>query len=252
MIEAQIKNAGGSDAGTYSVEADTLGGKVKKRLMHSAVVQHLANQRQGSASTRNRSAIAGSNRKLYRQKGTGRARAGSKKSGIRVGGGRIFGPTPRDFSYHLPKKQRRAALKSALLTKFLDKEIVVVDSFGINEVKTKNVVELLNKLGLSGQKVLIATAAGAREVYLSGRNIHRVTVKEARDLNCFDVLNTKFLLIEKAELDTVIETASRSGKGRVSAGSDESSDSPEAKAKGDEAPAQSASETDGNEGTNES
>jgi len=128
MIELTIKNSEGGDAGVVSVDEQALGGKVKPRLMHSATVMYQANARQGSASTKTRADIAGSTAKLYRQKGTGRARAGSRKSGVRVGGGRIFGPKPRDFGYAIPRKMRRAAMHSALLAKLKDGEVTVVES----------------------------------------------------------------------------------------------------------------------------
>lgn len=218
QIEVKVLDQSGAAKGVMSVSSATLGGMVKKRLMHSAVVMYHANRRQGSACTRGRSEIAGSNKKLYRQKGTGRARAGSKKTNIRRGGGRVFGPKPRDFSYAMPKKQRRAALKSALLAKLLDDEVVVVESLGISEVKTKAVADLLTHLKLAGQKVLIATAeSNNREVYLSGRNIDRVTVKRARDVNTLDLLACKKVLIERAELEALI-----AGPGAASSGADSS------------------------------
>jgi large subunit ribosomal protein L4 len=204
MIELKVKTSSGEQAGVVSVNEATLGSKIKKRLMHSAVVMYHANARQGSASTRSRGEIAGSTRKLYRQKGTGRARAGSRKSGVRIGGGRIFGPKPRDFSYALPKKMRQAACKSALLSKLMDNEVVVVESFGLDSIKTKAAVKLFKALGVTGETVLMATADQAKEVYLSARNVPGITVKRARDVNTLDLLKNKLLLIEQDSLLTMI------------------------------------------------
>lgn len=207
MIELKVKTNTGGDAGTVSVDEAKLGGKVKKRLMHTAVLMYHANARQGSASTRNRGEIAGSTKKLYRQKGTGRARAGTRKSGVRVGGGRIFGPKPRDFGYSLPKKMRRAAFKSALLAKVKDNEVVIVEDFGLSSGKTRDAAKLVSSVGLSDATVILATADEAREVYLAARNLANVTVKRARDLNALDLLKYRNLLIEKSVFEVLLGAA---------------------------------------------
>jgi large subunit ribosomal protein L4 len=204
MIELKVKTNSGGEAGSFSVDEAQLGGKVKKRLMHTAVLMYHANARQGSASTRSRGEIAGSTKKLYRQKGTGRARAGTRKSGVRVGGGRIFGPKPRDFGYSIPKKMRRAAYKSALLSKLMDNEVVCVESFGLSTAKTREAAKLISTVGLEGQTVLWATADDAQDIYLAGRNLANVTVKRARDVNALDLLKHKHLFVEQASLQAMV------------------------------------------------
>ncbi|MDF1666281.1 MAG: 50S ribosomal protein L4 [Planctomycetota bacterium] len=207
MIELKVKTNTGGESGTVSVDEEKLGGKIKKRLMHTAVLMYHANARQGSASTRNRGEIAGSTKKLYRQKGTGRARAGTRKSGVRVGGGRIFGPKPRDFGYSIPKKMRRAAYKSALLAKIKDNEVVVVENFGLSSGKTRDAAKLIASVGLTGATVMLATADDAREVYLAARNLANVTVKRARDLNALDLLKYRNLLIEQSVFEALVSDA---------------------------------------------
>ena len=136
-ISLETKDTSGKAAGTVSLDENLFGGFVKNRLLHSAAVMYHANKRQGSACTKTRAEIAGTTKKLYRQKGTGRARAGTRKSGTRVGGGVIHGPKPRDFSYHMPQKQRQAALRSAVLGKAKDGELHVVANLDLPEIKTK-------------------------------------------------------------------------------------------------------------------
>lgn len=207
MIELKVKTNTGGESGTVSVDEEKLGGKVKKRLMHTAVLMYHANARQGSASTRNRGEIAGSTKKLYRQKGTGRARAGTRKSGVRVGGGRIFGPKPRDFGYSIPKKMRRAAFKSALLAKVKDNEVVVVENFALSSGKTRDAAKLISAVGLSDATVMLATADSAQDVYRAARNLANVTVKRARDLNALDLLKYRNLLIEQSVFEELLGAA---------------------------------------------
>src|SRR5437870_1268610 len=146
--QLKIKNKAGAEAGTVSIDEATLGGMVKNRLMHAAAVMYHANTRAGTHCTKSRSEIAGSTKKLYRQKGTGRARAGSRKAGQRKHGGTIHGPRPRQYGFEMPKKQRRAALNSAVLGKIKDNEVQIFDGFGITEVKTKALNEALKATGL--------------------------------------------------------------------------------------------------------
>lgn len=205
MIELKVKNRSGSDVGDLQIDEAKLGGKVKKRLMHNAVLMYHAKSRQGSACTKTRAEIAGSRKKMYRQKGTGRARAGHRMSGVRVGGGRIFGPKPRDFGFDIPKKMRRAALKSALLAKLKDGEVLVVDSLGLDTISTRRASILLKTLGLDGKKVMVSPSSYDKSVYLSVRNIKFANVKPATDLNALDLLTNKILLIERAGLEALID-----------------------------------------------
>src|SRR6478672_11858614 len=132
-LQLKVKNTKGGDAGSVSVDESALGGMVKNRLMHAAAVMYHANTRAGTHCTKSRGQIAGSTKKLYRQKGTGRARAGSRKAGQRKHGGTIHGPVPRRYGFEMPKKQRRAALNSAVLAKIKDNEVQIVDAFGLTD-----------------------------------------------------------------------------------------------------------------------
>jgi len=203
-LEINIKDAGGADKGKVAVEEAALGGKIKTRLMHAATVMYHANRRAGTASTKNRGEISGSTKKLYRQKGTGNARAGSRKSGTRHKGGIIHGPVPRDWSYTMPQKQRLAALRSAVLTKVKDGEALVIDKFQFAEPKTQEMAATLEKLGLGGKRVLIATDGVDRNVHLSARNLPGVFVMPVMDLNARDVLANKHLLFTRTAFDKFV------------------------------------------------
>jgi large subunit ribosomal protein L4 len=203
-LEVNVKDASGADKGKVSVDEASLGGVIKTRLMHAATVMYHANKRAGTASTKNRGEISGSTKKLYRQKGTGNARAGSRKSGTRHKGGIIHGPMPRDWSYTMPQKQRLAALRSAVLTKLKDGEAFVIDKFQMTEPKTQEMAATLEKIGLGGKRVLIATDGTDRTVYLSSRNLPGVTVSAVMDLNAREVLANKNLLFTRAAFDKFV------------------------------------------------
>jgi len=173
------------------------GVEVNNALMHQAVVNHLANLRQGTVATKNRSLVRGGGRKPWRQKGTGRARHGSIRSPIWRGGGVVFGPMPRSYKYSMPKKARRAALKSALSAKVRDGEIIVVDQLALTEVKTKNMFKVLKALNAE-QKPLIVLDEWDRNIELSTRNIPNTTLTKSTGLNVYDVLNHKNVILTKA------------------------------------------------------
>jgi len=214
-LELETKDTSGNKVGTVSVDQAALGGFPKSRLMHAAAVMYHANTRQGSHATKTRAAIAGSTRKLYRQKGTGRARMGNRKSGIRRGGGVIHGPQPRDYSYHMPQKQRRNALRSALLGKAMDGEVHVVSGLDLAEPKTKGMVALINALGLGTDTALFATDGLKRNVYLAARNIPGVEVAPAEELNARALLVHKHLVIDQKAFDALnapVEATKRARK----------------------------------------
>ncbi len=213
-LELKKTDAAGQQVGTVAVDAAPLGGKVKNRLLHAAAIMYHANARQGTHCTKTRAEIAGSTKKLYKQKGTGRARAGNRKSGTRKGGGVIHGPKPRDYSYSMPKKQREAALRSAVLSKALDGELHVVTGIAFDAPKTKALEGLLAAHGLGADTVLVATDGLKREVFLSGRNIPGVTVKPGAELNARDVLTHKHLLIEEAAFARFAKSPERSAHAR--------------------------------------
>ncbi|MCP4552258.1 MAG: 50S ribosomal protein L4 [Bacteroidetes bacterium] len=159
--------------------------------------QYLANQRQGTHSSKELHAISGSTRKIKRQKGTGTARAGSIKSGIFRGGARIFGPQPRDYRFKLNKKLKRLARKSALAYKVIDKNILAVEDFDL-EPKTKSYVELLNNFNLADKKTLLVLADSKENIYLAARNLKKAKIVHASGLNTYDILNANNLLISEA------------------------------------------------------
>src|SRR5207244_5262674 len=140
-LNLNVYNAAGQEVGTVQIDAAELGGTINKQLLHEVVLMHLANQRAGTHSTKRRGEVAGSTKKLFRQKGTGNARIGTKRTNKRRGGGTAKGPKPRDYEYHLPKKAVRAATRMAVLSKLQDNEAVVIDEIKLGEVKTKAVAD---------------------------------------------------------------------------------------------------------------
>lgn len=214
-LELKTTDTTGAAKGSVTLDEAALGGKVKTRLIHAANVMYHANTRQGSACTKTRAEISGTTKKLYKQKGTGRARAGTAKSGTRKGGGVIHGPKPRDFSYHMPRKQRQAALRSALLGKAKDGEVHAVSGLDFSEPKTKAMVALLEGLGLGVETACVATDGLKRNVFLAGRNVPGVTVIPAAELNARHVASHKHLVIDEAALkalSTKPETAKHTRK----------------------------------------
>src|SRR5438094_7557469 len=167
MLSLNIFNRQGEAIGTVDVDPAEFGGKVNRQLLHEVVLMHLANQRAGTHSTLRRGEVAGSTKKLFRQKGTGNARVGTRRTNKRKGGGTTKGPKPRDYEYHLPKKAVRAATRMALLSKFQDQEAIVVDDLTLPEVKTKEMAGILKALKLQGTTCLIGTAGPNPTVYKS-------------------------------------------------------------------------------------
>src|SRR5213593_5039577 len=148
MLKVNVVNRQGDTVGSVDIDPAEFGGEINKQLLHDVVIQYLANQRAGTHSTLRRGEVAGSTKKLFRQKGTGNARVGTRRTNKRRGGGTAKGPKPRDYEYHLPKKAVRAATRMALLSKFQDQETVVVDELRFPEIKTRQMVEVLRALNL--------------------------------------------------------------------------------------------------------
>ena len=167
---------------------------VNEGVIHQAMVRQQANARQGTASTKTRSEVSGSNRKLFRQKGTGNARAGSRRSPIRRGGGIAFGPKPRDYSQALPKKMRRLALKGALSAKVRDKELMILEKLDFEEPKTKRMAQILTALGVESS-ALVVTSEPEGNVIKSARNLPDIKTTPANLLNVLDILSHKMLLM---------------------------------------------------------
>ncbi len=201
MLSIDVYNRQGEAVGKVEIDPAEFGGKVNRQLLHDVVLMHLANQRAGTHSTLRRGEVAGSTRKLFRQKGTGNARAGTRRTNKRRGGGTAKGPKPRDYEYHLPKKALRAATRMALLSKFQDHEAVVVEDLDLPEAKTKQMAAVLKALKLNGTTCLVGTAGLDNKVYRSARNIAGIEVSPASQLNAYAVLKPKRVLLTKAALE---------------------------------------------------
>lgn len=224
MITLPVMSPEGQQLSTIEVDPAEFGGTVNKQLLHDAVVMYQANLRQGTHSTKTRGEVAGSKKKLFRQKGTGNARVGSKRTGKRRGGGVAHGPKPRDYSYTMPKKARRLATRMAILSKLLDNEAVVVDGFTVDAPKTKQVAGVLKALGLNTQSCLITTAGLNQPLYLSARNIPGVELLPAAELNALSLLRRKRLLLTKDALETLRAVGKSNGESaeQPQAGAEES------------------------------
>jgi len=199
MIELDVINREGKEVGKVAIDEASLGGEVNQKLLRQAVIMYEANKRVGSHSSKGRSEVTGSTRKLYRQKGTGSSRPGSVKSPVRVGGGVSHGPKPRDHSQRMPHKAMRKAAMHSLLSKLQDKAVIILDEISIDEPRTRVMVKLLESLGLTG-RVLIVTAEYDRNVALSSRNIPGVEVRHAREANARDFLLARTVVISRDAL----------------------------------------------------
>ena len=233
MITLDVWNRQGDKVGTVDVDPADFGGEINKQLLHDVVLMYLANQRAGTHSTLRRGEVAGSTKKLFRQKGTGNARAGTRRTNKRKGGGTAKGPKPRDYEYHLPKKAVRKATRMAILSKFQDNEVVVIDDLKLDAIKTKEVAGLLKTLLTASLKArapadaadkdawakeavkkerktwLVGTAELDRNVYLSARNIDGVEVMPAAQFNTYAVLRPRRLLLTRAALEALRKPAAQ-------------------------------------------
>ena len=198
MANVSVYNMEGNEVGTLELNDAVFGVEVNEHLVHLAVVAQLANKRQGTQKAKTRSEVSGGGRKPWRQKGTGHARQGSIRAPQWVHGGVALGPKPRDYSYSLNKKERRLGMKSALSTKVVDENLVVVDSIKLESYKTKAVVEMLKALGAEG-KALTVTAASDKPVVKSAANIPGVKTATVNTLSVYDILNyDKFIVSSEA------------------------------------------------------
>lgn len=204
MPKVAVYNLEGQQVGELELSDAVFAAPVNEALLHEAVVMYRANQRQGTADTKTRAEVAGGNKKPWRQKGTGRARHGSIRSPIWRKGGIVFGPHPRDFSYLMPKKARRAALRSALSAKVRDGEFIVLDQLALSEPKTRVVAEALKKLNAEKGALIVAADFDAN-VYLSARNIPGVAATAARNINVYDVLSHDRIVMTKDAVAKVEE-----------------------------------------------
>lgn len=204
MIDLSVHNIKGENIGEVSLRDSIFNTKVNKYLVHQAVKRYLANRRRGTASTKNRSEVRGGGAKPWKQKGTGRARAGTNSSPIWVGGGIVFGPAPRDYSFSLPKKMKVAALKSVLSDKLENKEIIIIDKLSLEENKTSKMVEILKNLQ-AFKKPLIITEKEDSIIALSVRNIKGAQVLPVSKINTYDLINHEKIIITKKALKRIEE-----------------------------------------------
>jgi large subunit ribosomal protein L4 len=203
MIELAIYNPDGQEVDSLSVDEAVLGGRVRHQLLKQAIVMFHANKRLGTAATRGRSMVAGSGRKLYRQKGTGFARVGNRRTGKRVGGGVTFGKVVRDFSKRMPKKQRRLARDSAILAKLLSEDVVVVDGLSFEKPRTKDFVNVLTKLKIE-RSCLVTTTDYDDDLHKSARNVPRIAVMPVAELNAGDICSHQKMLFTKEAFLSVL------------------------------------------------
>lgn len=203
MASLPIFDKSGKEVGQYDIDPAQIAPKISQQLLHDVVVMYQANRRQGSHRTKDRSDVAGTTKKMYRQKGTGNARAGSRRAPQRRGGYHVFALRPRDYSYRLPRKAVQAATRMAIATKLNAQEVVVIDELVMKAPKTKEMAGILKALGLQGTSTLVTTAALDPMVYKSARNIDRVTVSQVADLNALAILTPRKMLVTKAALDAI-------------------------------------------------
>ena len=203
MANVSVFNLEGNEVGTLELNDAVFGVEVNEHLVHMAVVAQLANKRQGTQKAKTRSEVRGGGRKPWRQKGTGHARQGSTRSPQWTGGGVVFAPTPRDYSFKLNKKEKRAALKSALTSRVVENKFVVVDELKLDEIKTKKFVEVLKNLNV--EKALVVLNDMDEKVIASAANIPTVKTTQTNELNVFDVLKYDTVVVTKAAVATIEE-----------------------------------------------
>ncbi len=199
MPEIEIRDKNNAAVGKLQVPERVFAVEAKQGVVHDAVVNYLANQRQGTHATKTKGMVSGGGKKPWKQKHTGRARAGSSRSPLWRGGGTTFGPQPRDYSYDIPKKARQLALKSVLSGKFSDGEVVVLNELSFEKPRTKDMVAILKNLGMEGQSILIVIPERDENIYRSARNIPGVKVRRVADLNSYEVaVHSRILLTRQA------------------------------------------------------
>ncbi len=203
MIEIPIYNQAGQEVAKFQIDEQKLGGEVRPALLKQALVMYHANQRQGTVRTLARGEVAGSTRKIFRQKGTGNARTGGIRNPVKVGGGHAKKKRPKDWRLAMPKKMRRLARDSAILSKIQSQEIRVVDEIKLDEPKTKNVARILKALGIE-RTCLVALPQHDAGIERAARNIERATLTTVPQLNAWDLLQTRMLVTTKAGLEAIL------------------------------------------------
>ena len=203
MANVSVYNIEGKEVGTIELNDAIFGVEVNEHLVHMAVVSQLANNRQGTQKAKTRSEVSGGGKKPWRQKGTGHARQGSTRAPQWTGGGVVFAPTPRDYSFKLNKKEKRAALKSALTSRVEENKFIVVDEMNFDEIKTKKFQTVLNNLSVS--KALVVLADGNKNAELSARNIADVKTAKTNTINVYDILKYNTVIATKAAVEKIQE-----------------------------------------------
>ena len=203
MANVAVYNMEGKEVGSLELNDAIFGVEVNEHLVHMAVLQQLANNRQGTQKAKTRSEVSGGGRKPWRQKGTGHARQGSTRSPQWTGGGVVFAPTPRDYSFKMNKKEKRAALKSALTAKVEENKFIVIDEIALSEIKTKSIANMLK--GLDVSKALVVLEDGNVNAEISARNIADVKTAKTNTINVFDVLKYNTVVATKAAVQAIEE-----------------------------------------------
>ena len=203
MANVAVLNMAGNEVGTIELNDAIFGVEINEHLVHMAVLQQLANNRQGTQKAKTRSEVRGGGKKPYRQKGTGHARQGSTRAPHYTGGGVVFAPVPRDYSFKLNKKEKRAALKSALTSRVVENKFIVLDELKLDEIKTKKFVEVMNNLKVN--KALVVLNEMDANVIASAKNIPTVKTTQTNELNVFDVLKYDTVVVTKAAVATIEE-----------------------------------------------
>ena len=203
MANVSVYNMEGKEVGTMELNDAVFGVEINDHLVHLAVVRQLANNRQGTQKAKTRSEVSGGGRKPWRQKGTGHARQGSTRAPQWTGGGVVFAPTPRDYSFKMNKKEKRAALKSALTSRVAENKFIVIDELKFDEIKTKKFQEVLNNLNVN--KALVVLEDDNKNVEISARNIAGVKTAKTNTINVFDILKYNTVITTKACVATIEE-----------------------------------------------
>jgi large subunit ribosomal protein L4 len=203
MLKVDVLNVEGKKIGDLELNDKVFGVEVNEVVVHAALVNYLANQRQGTSSTKTRAEVRGGGRKPWKQKGTGRARQGSIRAPQWIKGGIVFGPKPRKYTYAIPKKMRQLAIRSILTSKVINNDLIVVDKFNLKEIKTKNMVNILNKL--NSNKTLIMLNEKDINVQASAKNIENTKVSLVNTINVFDLLKYNKLMITVDAIKTIEE-----------------------------------------------
>jgi large subunit ribosomal protein L4 len=204
-MKAPIYNLNAENLGEIELPENIFNVQIKPHLIWEVVKMYMANNRQGTHSAKNRSEVKGSRRKIWPQKHTGRARHGDRYAPIFVGGGQAHAVKPRDYSYSLPKKAIKLSLKMALSDRAKENRIIIFENFDLNEIKTKRIYEMIKKLNLENKKLLFVPSDYNRNFYLSARNIEKTNIKPAMEFNTLDVVDSEYVLLEKASIEKLIQ-----------------------------------------------